>query len=100
MNIEFKRWMSALLCCAMLFGMLPVNAFATENGAETGIVLEENVVEEPTESAPSAPVLPDISSDDGAVVPVVEDPETQEPEAEEPAAEEPEAEEPALMATA
>ena len=76
MNIKMKKLMSLLMCCVMLFGMLPVEAFATETGAETGIAAEENVAEVPAEVAPSAdePLVEE---------PLVEDPVVEEPVAEE-----------------
>lgn len=51
MSIKMKKLMSLLMCCVMLFGMLPVEAFATETG---GIAAEENVVEAPAPGTPSA----------------------------------------------
>lgn len=64
MNIKLKKLMSVLLCCAMLFGMLPVEAFAAEAGVDSGITVEKNVVEVTTESVPSDVVLPDSPSED------------------------------------
>lgn len=75
MNIKFKKLMSVLLCCVMLFGMLPVNAFAIETGEQSGIVLEENIPEAPVDEViPSSdePVIPPVEVP--PVVPTVEEP--------------------------
>lgn len=114
MNIKMKKLMSLLLCFAMLFGMLPVEVFAVETGAETGIAAEENVAEVPAEGAPSAdePVVEDplveehaaeepvtdepVAEESAAEEPVTDEPAVEEPVVEEPEVEEPMAEEPAV----
>ncbi len=86
MNIRFKRMMSVLLCCVMLFGMIPVDAFATGENADSSITAEEKTVDG------TAAVL----SADESVLPVIpsENTVTEEPVADQPAAVQPPVEEP------
>ena len=95
MNIQFRKMMSVLLCLAMLFGMLPVNAFATGDSMADSVPAAETIVEVPTESAPSDTVLTDIPSEDEIVEePVIEEPVGEQSVEEESVEEEPVAEEP------
>lgn len=91
MNIKFKRLMSLLMCCIMLFGMIPVDAFATGATASGSIVAEEKTVDD-TAVVPSADeaALPDIPSANAVIEePVADEPVVPQPEAQQLPAEEP-----------
>lgn len=76
MDIKFKKVISLLLCCVLLFGMLPVNAFATNENAMDSSAVENNATEEQPQESTSAevPAEPDVpSTEESTEAPVVEE---------------------------
>ena len=50
---SWKRWIGALLCCAMLLSFMPIAAFATENETPASQAIESVAETEPTETEPA-----------------------------------------------